>query len=461
MTRLGDLFLARGLCSADQIEEAVRQQVLYGGRLGTNLVELNYVSIAELAQALTELHKTPLPEYTWLQNPERQAVRRVSRPLVEKYRFIPMKLEDRLLHVALLDPHDPPTLDELRFATGCRIKGYVLPQLLMEDWLQWLFQVPRSLRHVDTSRVPERLQTQKRASHPETSQHLVADQAQGSPGVELRAAAEQLLGARARQQAPAAAGGPAATQPVEQRMAQIDLGQWQHGATGVSAPPRPQGEGHADHARALRTRASEAPAPRPASGERRSVSVSEPAAPVAVPQGSVGARAEDALTPQRPGPGQIAEHERAIQTAEDRDSLIEHALMAATGFADFAALLLVNQGMVEGMKGCDAGQTPRDVGGVLLPLASDSAFAQAAQGREGARHSFELPMDHRMLARFGRGTGGKAVMVPVLLRERVVNILYADNGQGDVAEASFAGLRSLAKTLSDAYARLILRRKGG
>src|SRR5215208_105393 len=43
--RIGQILVAAGRLSPAQLDEALRAQVLYGGRLGTNLVELGHVDL--------------------------------------------------------------------------------------------------------------------------------------------------------------------------------------------------------------------------------------------------------------------------------------------------------------------------------------------------------------------------------------------------------------------------------
>ena len=52
MARIGELLIAEGHLTQDGLEEALDWQVLYGGRLGTNLLELHLVQEADLARAL-------------------------------------------------------------------------------------------------------------------------------------------------------------------------------------------------------------------------------------------------------------------------------------------------------------------------------------------------------------------------------------------------------------------------
>jgi hypothetical protein len=150
MTRFSQHLIKRGLLTEMQLEEALQHQAVYGARLGTNLVELRMIRVDQLAECLSEFHKIALPPRPWLERPKRAAVERVTRPLVERIRFIPLRLESNVLHAAVLDPNDPRTLDDLRFATGCKIQPYVLPEIWMHDWLFALFKLPRGIRHIET-----------------------------------------------------------------------------------------------------------------------------------------------------------------------------------------------------------------------------------------------------------------------------------------------------------------------
>ena len=59
MPRLGELLVAAGLLTADQIEQALRAQVMWGGRLGTNLVELHMLELDPLSRMLGRQHHLP------------------------------------------------------------------------------------------------------------------------------------------------------------------------------------------------------------------------------------------------------------------------------------------------------------------------------------------------------------------------------------------------------------------
>jgi Type II secretion system (T2SS), protein E, N-terminal domain len=159
MSRFSQFLLQKKLLVPEQLEQALQHQAVYGARLGTNLVELRILTVERLAECLSEFHQVPLPPRAWIERPKRNAVERVTRPLVERIRFIPMRLEDNnILHAAVLDPNDPRTLDDLRFATGCKIRPYVLPEIWMHDWLFTLFKLPRGIRHIEANDADQELE---------------------------------------------------------------------------------------------------------------------------------------------------------------------------------------------------------------------------------------------------------------------------------------------------------------
>ncbi len=57
--RLGELLVATGQLTAEQVEQALRTQILWGGRLGSVLVELNLIDLEMLTRALASLHQMP------------------------------------------------------------------------------------------------------------------------------------------------------------------------------------------------------------------------------------------------------------------------------------------------------------------------------------------------------------------------------------------------------------------
>src|SRR5512136_2101979 len=56
---LGRILRNRGVITERQLQEAIQHQVLYGGRLGTSLFELGFITEERLMDALSRAHGVP------------------------------------------------------------------------------------------------------------------------------------------------------------------------------------------------------------------------------------------------------------------------------------------------------------------------------------------------------------------------------------------------------------------
>ncbi len=142
----GTYLLYRGVCSRELLERATRNTAVYGGRLGTNLVELGALDIDEMERHLAAFLCVPQAPATWIEAPAGDALAAVPRELVEKLRVLPLRLERRLLHVAMRDPRAAPQRDELGRATGFGIRPYAIAELRLSALLEHYYGIAGELR---------------------------------------------------------------------------------------------------------------------------------------------------------------------------------------------------------------------------------------------------------------------------------------------------------------------------
>src|SRR5262245_13153544 len=121
--KLGTLLLRDGIINLDQLEAALRAQVLFGGKLGTNLVELGHISLDTLATYLGKTLGVPAATKEVLEQADAEAVALVPPNMAAAHSAFPFGFEEepdgrRVLAVAMVDPRSRASVDELERVTG-------------------------------------------------------------------------------------------------------------------------------------------------------------------------------------------------------------------------------------------------------------------------------------------------------------------------------------------------------
>src|SRR5437764_7401417 len=97
MAKIGELLVHGGHLNPEGLEEALDWQVLYGSRLGTNLLELKLVEEEQLARALG---KQLGAEVAWGElQVDPALVSAVPKHVADRQEIVPWKLEKRRLKV--------------------------------------------------------------------------------------------------------------------------------------------------------------------------------------------------------------------------------------------------------------------------------------------------------------------------------------------------------------------------
>jgi hypothetical protein len=158
------------------------------------------------------------------------------------------------------------------------------------------------------------------------------------------------------------------------------------------------------------------------------------------------------------GAAEVAALEARMRDAASRDEVVALALRLARAHAEAAAFFLVSGGMVAGFGGA-GGDVAARVEGIVIPASAPSLFARAAAGERFRGPAPERGLDARVLRALGRGSARELLVLPVPIRRRVVNLLYADTGPHPLPRTAAGALEALAALVAEAYERLILARK--
>jgi type IV pilus assembly protein PilB len=123
--RIGQIFVDLGMITEDQLELLLEEQKRRSGELLGKVAEsLGYITEEQLSQALAEqmsMRVVNLGET----NIEPDVLAKVTEPMAQLYRVIPIEFEDDTLTIAMCDPQKLTIRDELRTLLGYNIKAMV------------------------------------------------------------------------------------------------------------------------------------------------------------------------------------------------------------------------------------------------------------------------------------------------------------------------------------------------
>lgn len=146
--KIGEFLIRLGKITPEQLAQALERQVIMGGRIGTNLIELGCLTESELLERLSELTRIPCVPLPDLEQIDPSVTGLLTAEQARKLQAIPFRRERNTLHVAFVTPQDLRVVDEVRFATGCVIRPYIVSEVRFYHCLERYYQVGRQLRYV-------------------------------------------------------------------------------------------------------------------------------------------------------------------------------------------------------------------------------------------------------------------------------------------------------------------------
>ena len=120
--RLGEMLVETGIITSEQLSEALEEQKKSGGRLGQNLMALGYITEDVMAAFVGKqlgISYVSLSEYGDI---PAEVIKIVPENISRHQTLVPISLEDNILTIAMADPLNVFTVDDLRVMTGYEIK---------------------------------------------------------------------------------------------------------------------------------------------------------------------------------------------------------------------------------------------------------------------------------------------------------------------------------------------------
>jgi hypothetical protein len=142
--RLGEILIAKGLLTNQELDQALQTQLMSGGHLGTSLLDLGFIDERTLGETLAEMQGLGAVTRETLRKIPRSVIKLLPAALAEKHLAIPLKLEGNTLYLAVAAPN---RLSKLSAALGYKIVPRIAPEVRIYEALDKHYGIPRRPRY--------------------------------------------------------------------------------------------------------------------------------------------------------------------------------------------------------------------------------------------------------------------------------------------------------------------------
>ncbi len=134
--KLGEILIARGWLSAEQLETALTMAKGQGKRVGETLIDAGMCKEEQVAQALAEQFNRPYVDPTKDDEAAKIDLKLIPEDLVRKYLVLPRTKKGNRLELIIHDPKNLETLDLLRFKLGLELDPLIAARGKIKQFLE-------------------------------------------------------------------------------------------------------------------------------------------------------------------------------------------------------------------------------------------------------------------------------------------------------------------------------------
>lgn len=442
MARLGELLVAAGLLTTDQVEQALRAQVMWGARLGTTLIELGFVDLDTLTVALGEQHGLPPALARHFERVDRELQLLLSPDVAQKFTCIPLLRvgAERNVVVAATGPLPPKAIaiiaDELCVEPSQVILS-VAAELRLRYQLERVYGIQRASRFMRTPGATRQsfheikvelvedsepdISIDRLERAPTTRFHEDEEPAEDDLAIDIDMSEHEEPLEPTIERDPAQARAMLASLDELRADTQEDFGD----GSVMTDPEATPGKERRRYVRTIADEAAEPPPPPPPPPVQRKYSGTQPpATKSALGRIALKKVATTKARDEQGGAGTLGETTRAIRRAPTRDkvgALVIDALFRFMPSCHAATILVVRGEVATSWKGfCRSGLPEADV---AVPLEKPCLVAKSVHRNTTARAmSTELnAIDKALVAELA--AEGELLVVPISIVGQVMGAL--------------------------------------
>ena len=131
-SRLGEILVKENLITADQLKQAMTHQRQNGGRLGTALMKLGFVSDDEITEVLSRQYGVPSINLKYYEV-DPAVIKLIPQDTAVRYQIVPLSRVGSTLTIAMIDPTNVFAMDDIKFMTGFNVEPVVASETSVNE----------------------------------------------------------------------------------------------------------------------------------------------------------------------------------------------------------------------------------------------------------------------------------------------------------------------------------------
>ena len=133
--RLGEILVKESLITSEQLNQALEYQKQHGGRLGSCLMKLGFVTDDEITAVLSRQYGVPSINLKYYEV-DSAVIKLVPQDTAVRYQIVPLSRVGSTLTIAMTDPTNVFAMDDIKFMTGFNVEPVVASESAINEAIQ-------------------------------------------------------------------------------------------------------------------------------------------------------------------------------------------------------------------------------------------------------------------------------------------------------------------------------------
>jgi len=122
--RLGEILIKENLITPEQLKQALDYQKQHGGRLGTCMMKMGFISDDEITAVLSRQYGVPSINLKYYEV-DASVIKLIPQDTAIRYQIVPLSRVGSTLTIAMTDPTNVFAMDDIKFMTGFNVEPVV------------------------------------------------------------------------------------------------------------------------------------------------------------------------------------------------------------------------------------------------------------------------------------------------------------------------------------------------